>query len=247
MDKYTTSAASIPPLAMLPKDHKPVQGPIPATRPVCLCTSSINLRPSDILSEVLAPIAREEEKYIESESTEECLYHVDEANRLVREERSSGELVEGELIVGSMDIEALYPSIEVNRSAKIVSEMVSESKVQIENVDFETAVVYIASNSSKAQVYDWGMSQYIPKRKSKTGTRPGPTTGELGKRRRFDSEGEEVERKSLWVFKRRELSDKEKAKVISKVIEIGIRTTFRNHVYQWRVNFLCSERGGPLA
>ena len=64
MDTYSTDTVAIPPLAM-PKDHKVVQGPIPAARPVCLCTSSINLRPSDILSELIAPITREEGSKVE--------------------------------------------------------------------------------------------------------------------------------------------------------------------------------------
>ena len=43
------------------------------------------------------------------------------------------------------------------------------------------------------------MSQYIPRRKCKTGVRPGATTGELGRRRKYDSEGDEIERESKWV------------------------------------------------
>ena len=91
MDTYMSETVSIPPLAMLPKDHKKVQGTVPAARPVCLCTSAINLRPSDILSEVLAPIAREEGKFVESESTEENIYYIDETNRKVREEQEMKE------------------------------------------------------------------------------------------------------------------------------------------------------------
>ena len=86
MDTYTSDSVSIPPLAMMAKDHKNKVGDVPATRPVCLCTGSINIRPSDILSEVLIPIAREEGMEVECESTEETLYYVEEANRQVREE-----------------------------------------------------------------------------------------------------------------------------------------------------------------
>ena len=39
------------------------------------------------------------------------------------------------------------------------------------------------------------------------------------------------------VTRRKVLSREEKLKVEMKVIEIGIRTTFRNHVYQWEGNF----------
>ena len=121
---------------MMAKDHKTKVGNVPATRPVCLCTSSINLRPSDILSDVLTPIAREGGVGIESESTEETIYYIDEANRQVREERERGIESDTDYIVGSMDVKALYPSISVNRSAKIVGEMVEASKVEIENIDF---------------------------------------------------------------------------------------------------------------
>ena len=33
---------------------------------------------------------------------------------------------------------------------------------------------------------------------------------------------------------------------MSKVIEIGIRTTFRNHVYQWGGEFYVQREGGPI-
>ena len=145
MDTYTTDTVSIPPLAMMPKDHKSMVGSVPAVRPVCLCTSSINLRASDILSEVLTPIAREEGKNIESESTEESIYYVDKANKEIREELERGIVSDTDIIIGSMDVEALYPSIQVNRSASIVSEMVQESEIVFENVDYDTAVRYIAS------------------------------------------------------------------------------------------------------
>ena len=54
-----------------------------------MCTSSVNLRPSDILSEVLTPIAKEEGRHIESECTEESIYYVDKANEQIREEISN--------------------------------------------------------------------------------------------------------------------------------------------------------------
>ena len=49
--------------------------------------------------------------------------------------------------------------------------------------------------------------------------------------------GEEIVRESKWVVRRKVLTREERRKVISKVIEIGIRTTFRNHVYQWGGQF----------
>ena len=146
---------------------------------------------------------------MESESTEESLYYVEEANRRVRKEwderRLRGQIEDseqGKLIVGSMDVEALYPSIEVNRSARLVGEMVSESNIEIENVDYDTAVRFIASNSSQSDIVRWGMSEYVPRRKHKTGCRPGATTLELSQRRKFSKGGEEEIRESKWVVKK---------------------------------------------
>ena len=45
-------------------------------------------------------------------------------NKTVREEHTRGIESDTELIVGSMDVEALYPSIQINKSAKIIGEMV---------------------------------------------------------------------------------------------------------------------------
>ena len=42
------------------------------------------------------------------------------------------------------------------------------------------------------------------------------------------------------------MSRDEKLKVVMKVIEIGIRTTFRNHVYQWEGKFYVQREGGPI-
>ena len=55
------------------------------------------------------------------------------------------------VVIGSMDIEALYPFIQVNKSAGIVGELVEESIVEICNVDYDTAVRFISSNSSKSE------------------------------------------------------------------------------------------------
>ena len=145
-----------------------------------------------------------------------------------------------------MDVEALYPSIEISRSAEIVGEIVRESSVKIENVDFETATRFIASNASQAQINDWGMGRYIPRRRHKTGVRPGATTKELGKRRKYTREGEEIESTSKWVVSRREMSLEEKNRVVAKVIELGIRTTFRNHLYQWGGQTHVQREGGPI-
>ena len=45
---------------------------------------------------------------------------------------------------------------------------------------------------------------------------------------------------------RKNMTDKEKRRVVAKVVEIGIRTTFRNHLYQWGGEFYVQREGGPI-
>ena len=59
---------------------------------------------------MLTPIAREEERQLESESTEESIYYIDKANKEIREEIERGIESETGVVIGSMDVEALYPS-----------------------------------------------------------------------------------------------------------------------------------------
>ena len=51
-----------------------------------------------------------------------------------------------------MDVEALYPSIRVNKSAQVVGEMVVDNEIEITNVDYGLAVRFIASNCSQSDV-----------------------------------------------------------------------------------------------
>ena len=144
MEAYSTEVCAIPPLATMPKDHKETDSPVPKTRPVCLCSSSMNGRSSDILSDVLNPIGRERGRHIESESTEESLNYVKVANEKIKEMRKAG--IEMEMVIGSMDVEALYPSIEIEKTAVILREMMEEADIKHENIEYETAVKYVAIN-----------------------------------------------------------------------------------------------------
>ena len=217
---------------------------MPKTRPVCLCSSSMNGRPSEILSDILVPVGRERGKYVESESTEESLYNLEKANETVREWKEKGEGID--LVIGSMDVEALYPSLQIERTAVAMGQMMEETSVEYKNIDFDTATRFIASNASEADIWKWGMGKYIPRRRHKQGSRPGPTTAELGVKRKYDSLGEEIVGESKWVVKRKILTEKEKRKVLGKIVEIGTRLVFRNHVYQWGGRFYIQKEGGSI-
>ena len=91
----------IPPLYGLRKDHKPFDDEFkgPPMRPVCGGIVSCNYRISYFLSQFLKPLIKEAAETCDS--TEDLLYRTQYCNE-------NTDL--SNCIVGSMDVEALYPS-----------------------------------------------------------------------------------------------------------------------------------------
>ena len=81
---------------------------IPQGRGVCGASSTINQRMSDLLSDLLVGTASSEKESFESSSTEDMIAAVDDFNDKVR----VGKIKEGSLMVGSLDVQALYPTVE---------------------------------------------------------------------------------------------------------------------------------------
>ena len=73
-----------------------------------------------------------------------------------------------DLMLGSLDIEELYPSIDQKEGPKLVSEEVRKSNLKFENVDYHLAAVYLGSMLSADRQLKEGVRHLIPKRKTKT-------------------------------------------------------------------------------
>ena len=54
----STEAGIVPVLSTMVKDHKPLEGDDPKTRPVCSASTSLNGRLSEVTSDILTPVAR---------------------------------------------------------------------------------------------------------------------------------------------------------------------------------------------
>ena len=156
------------PLYALRKDHKEVDDPVlgPPTRPVCGGSSAYNNKLSYFLGLLLRPVWQEKDTVCLS--TEEMLAAIHETNE-------SGVLDE-ECTIGSADVAALYPSIDVEIASAIVSEMFIESDVQVADVDTRELGLYLSLNRTRAQLTACGLAEYCPKRKSNRG-RPPTMTG----------------------------------------------------------------------
>ena len=97
------------------------------------------------------------------------------------------------MIVGC-DVEALYPSMDREQVAKIVEQAVLESNILWKDLDYLEGARFIALNKSEEWCRQSSLSKILPRRRSKTGTRPsvrgkGPMGREVG-----DQETVEVSR-----------------------------------------------------
>ena len=219
------------PLYALRKDHKEVDDPVlgPPTRPVCGGSSAYNNKLSYFLGLLLRPVWQEKDTVCLS--TEEMLADIHETNE-------SGVLDE-ECTIGSADVAALYPSIDVEIASAIVSEMFIESDVQIADVDTRELGLYLSLNRTRAQLTACGLAQYCPKRKSNRG-RPPTMTGcaqnKKTQKRHRPWKRPENDRPSDAVIKR----------MLGEALGVAVRYIMRNHIYMFNKEARRQRKGGPI-
>ena len=78
---------------------------MPPTRPVCNASLGPISRTSELLSLILTPIINARNDNVDSDSTEDMLFAIEEANKALDQDN--------ELSVVSMDAEALFPSLDL--------------------------------------------------------------------------------------------------------------------------------------
>ena len=122
----------LPQMLLRQKDHKPLQADgLPKTRAMCSASNTINQRVSDLLSDFLYALFQSEEN-MECKSTENFIYKICRLNESIREEKIKAP----RLMIGSLDVEALYPSTDVRKAAEIVKNRILKSQLKVNNVDY---------------------------------------------------------------------------------------------------------------
>ena len=224
------------PMYLLVKDHKLVEkgGEIP-TRPVVSANEGIGTSLSTILSEFLEPLADSLEDRMEVISTEDYLNRLTECNKKIEEEWKEGE----ELTHIGADAKALFPSLSAERSARIVREVAMESELEFVGMDYKAAAMLVKYGMDPSEIRTLGLENIVPRRRYNRGRKPGVTSKEaLGGDRERDED--------KWIFPSREPSETEKKSLIAACLEIGVRTSFQNSVYQFGGKYFLQSTGGPI-
>ena len=243
MDNLGSEAEDVPVLKILPKTHK-VLGPLghPQSRPVVTAATGLSSRAGDIVADFLDPLVNVATPRLEDRSTEEVLAQLQETEVKIREDGLTGTMV------GSLDVAALYPSLDQEGCAETVARFVRSSKVSLNGIDWRAAQVYLSSSLTENQVKEEALVGLVPRRLKTRGNRPGKTTTELSRKRKDPTTtGPEVIEPTKWAATDPStLTETEKRLIISVVMKVAVRTVFAHHMYQFAGDTYWQDGGAPI-
>ena len=164
-------------------------------------------------------------------STEELLAEIEELNK-------GGRLNESD-IIGSMDVEALYPSLDIDFTVEKVCEMLHDSKVTFEGINYKELGLYLSLVMNDEELRRRGVDAVCPTRRARRGPRPNITG--CGMR-----ENEE-ERHKPWVFPDlTPVGADMKRKMLVEAVRIVLKTLLETHTYDFAGEIRKQKEGGAI-
>ena len=234
------------PLYGLPKDHKPpnsrdggvIGHPL---RPVCGATESRNGPLSDVIAEILTVHGDSMDKSVNTQclSTEEMCHCLQSFNQTVEEGGTTDNVYKP--VIFSMNVVAMYPSLDVSVVAKAIGEEFGNSDLEI-NVDERELALYLTvifQKEWRKELVARQLHEIIPKRKQQT------------TRRILMSAEEIIDRSEKTISKFQEIGlrdpdTREVRQMIGLALEEAVKTTMQNHVYKLNGIVRRQAEGGAI-
>ena len=146
------------------KDHKkgvdPKKGP--DMRPIMGARIGPNTGLSQIGSKLLRSIIEDSDVRHDIKCTEELLENLSTYNKSLGSKKNKSRK-----IIASMDISSFYPSIDVNRGAKIAKIMWNKSNILVENLDTDELIWYISKYGKEENILEDNLEDYLYVKKKK--------------------------------------------------------------------------------
>ena len=141
------------------------------------------------------------------------------------------------MIIGA-DADALFPSMLAMLTGRLVRMAARKTKLKVEGMNYKEVARYVVFGGDEFVIRSLNLEKALPWRRYNRGTTPGITGKEpLGKH-----SNDEIR----WVFPERDLTEKEKKDLLAVALEIGVRTSFENHLYQFGGTVYHQTSGGPI-
>ena len=224
-----SSNTPAPPMYGLRKDHKRTENEMegPPVRPVCGAKEAPNSRLSHFLSRILNDFCNVAEIETECRSGEEMKAAFEKFNR--EEDDDSRKKCR----VISMDVRALYPSMEWDEIEKAVRELVETSEKQVEEVDWNELGKYLAVMMSEDEIRKEKLKTAIPRREGESNRKI--TIAYLCNK----------QYENKWI-PAKQPSQMQKKRMVAITVAKAVRTCIENHTYRVGDRIYHQQEGGPI-
>ena len=227
----TAEGCSIAPLYGLRKDHKPMGDDAreimegPKMRPVCGARDSLTKRTSYLLCQLLTPL-------IEGET------HCNAASDLKAEfVRVNGSQIKKSWVLGSLDVDSLYPSLDIDRCVGVVKKRLMESELVFKNMQWKEVALYLRYNMPQEEVRGSRFEEYLPERRYRR--RP-PLFVRSG------SVNDAKIRHQPWICSQQVPDEEIARQMFCEAVAVMIKKTMRLHDYQIDGDIYRQKEGGSI-
>ena len=152
------------------------------------------------------------------------------------------------IVHGSGDVVVLYPSLDIDVSAYEVGRHFVESGVTVQDMNVEAAIKMVKAGASVDEIERAGLSELMPVRKYVRGRAPGLNAKELitrmNSKAKILEEGGKIVSKMTMVYDK--VTDKQKAELMGKVLEISVREIMKNHMFIFDGQAYLQTKGGAI-
>lgn len=144
-NNMTSTDSLLAPLYTLRKDNKKFDDEYkgPPVSPVCGAIASYNHRLSHLISVILTEVWKSKESSSVCVSTEAMIAEMNRTNDTQQSDN---------LIIGSIDVVALYPSLNIDFTIDKVCEVSYDSNVKIKGMNYEEMGLYLALTKKTGRV-----------------------------------------------------------------------------------------------
>ena len=141
-------------------------------------------------------------------------------------------------IIGFLDVKALYPSLDIDFTAEIVSKEFYNSGVKIENMDYDELGLYLALNYNQRQLLSRSLEKVCPTKKSKRGAPPKITGSGIGTTKK--------ERFAPWSRAEEIPNEEQKRIMLKEAIQVVPKVIMKNHTYIFNKELRLQLHGGAI-
>ena len=139
--------------------------------------------------------------------------------------RINAEGLSDKVIVGSTDVKALYPSLDIEFTVQIVCEVFETSDVTIDGIDYEELGLYISLNRTADDIQALGLDVLCPTRARRRGARPTITAS--------GTAAKKEDRFHPWIRASAVPSTPQQRLMLVEALRIGLKVVMNNHTYMF--------------